>query len=102
MTGTAYFPVSAGSPGPFERKTPSGRIARIESAGVCAGTTVTAQPDRCGRLRAFAIRPHLPSASTGSATAERRLVGDGDLGEIATFLAGGLRGIFGAIMHGAG
>ena len=33
MTGTAYFPVSAGSPGPFERKTPSGRIARIDSAG---------------------------------------------------------------------
>src|SRR6476660_5566677 len=44
MTGTAYLPVAAGSPGPFDRKTPSGFIARMSSAEVVAGTTVTLQP----------------------------------------------------------
>jgi hypothetical protein len=33
MTGTAYSPVAAGSPGPFDRNTPSGLCARISSAG---------------------------------------------------------------------
>src|SRR5258707_7557754 len=41
MTGTAYAPVAAGSPGPFDRNTPSGFIARISSADVVAGTTGT-------------------------------------------------------------
>ena len=40
MTGTAYSPVAAGSPGPLDRNTPSGFIARISSADVVAGTTV--------------------------------------------------------------
>ncbi len=44
IVGTAYLPVSAGSPGPLERNTPSGFSARISSAEVVAGTTVTAQP----------------------------------------------------------
>lgn len=32
-----------GSPGPFERKTPSGFMASTSSAEVCAGTTETSQ-----------------------------------------------------------
>ena len=35
----------SGSPGPFERKTPSGLKASVSSADVVAGTTVTSQPD---------------------------------------------------------
>ena len=35
----------SGSPGPFERKTPSGLSASTSSAEVSAGTTVTRQPD---------------------------------------------------------
>ncbi len=41
MTGTAYSPVAAGSPGPLERKMPSGCMARMSSALAVAGTTVT-------------------------------------------------------------
>src|SRR5215475_1558055 len=44
ITGTAYSPVAAGSPGPFERNTPSGLSARMSSAEVLAGTTVTFLP----------------------------------------------------------
>ena len=44
MTGTAYLPVAAGSPGPLDRNTPSGFSARMSSAVVVAGTTVTLQP----------------------------------------------------------
>src|SRR5258707_576114 len=43
ITGTAYSPVAAGSPGPLERKMPSGLSARISAADVCAGPTVTRQ-----------------------------------------------------------
>ena len=41
ITGTAYSPVAAGSPGPFDRNTPSGFSASMSSADVVAGTTVT-------------------------------------------------------------
>jgi hypothetical protein len=44
IVGTAYSPVAAGSPGPFERNTPSGLSARMLSSEVCAGTTVTLAP----------------------------------------------------------
>ena len=44
ITGTAYSPVAAGSPGPFDRKTPSGWWRRMSSAVAVAGTTVTRQP----------------------------------------------------------
>ena len=37
-------PVAAGSPGPFDRNTPSGLWRRMSSAVAVAGTTVTAQP----------------------------------------------------------
>jgi hypothetical protein len=36
--------VAAGSPGPLERKMPSGLSARMSAASVRAGTTVTVQP----------------------------------------------------------
>ena len=39
----AYFPVAAGSPGPFDKNTPSGFRSSIYSARVFAGRTVTQQ-----------------------------------------------------------
>ena len=42
ITGTAYSPVAAGSPGPFE-KIPSGLWRSTSSALAVAGTTVTLQ-----------------------------------------------------------
>ena len=39
----AYLHAS-GSPGPFERKIPSGLLFRISFAGVVAGRTVMSQP----------------------------------------------------------
>ena len=44
ITGTAYSPVAAGSPGPFDRKKPSGSCAMISSKLAPAGTTVTRAP----------------------------------------------------------
>ena len=44
ITGTAYSPVAAGSPGPFDRKKPSGSCAMISSKVAVAGTTVTRAP----------------------------------------------------------
>src|SRR4029078_59256 len=54
MGGTAYSPVAAGSPGPFERKTPSGFSAMMSSAEALAATTVTvtAGRGRAGELSA--------------------------------------------------
>ena len=57
MTGTAYLPVSAGSPGPFDRNTPSGFIARMSSAEVVAGTTVTLQPTPASSRRMLRLMP---------------------------------------------
>jgi hypothetical protein len=37
IIGTAYSPVAAGSPGPFDRKTPSGLWANTSSAVAVAG-----------------------------------------------------------------
>ena len=37
----AYFPVAAGSPGPFDKKIPFGLRAKILSAVVLQETTVT-------------------------------------------------------------
>ena len=44
IIGTAYTPVAAGSPGPFDRKMPSGACAMISSKLAVAGTTVTRAP----------------------------------------------------------
>ena len=42
-----YVPSTAsGSPGPFDRNTPSGSMASTSSAGVSHGTTVSSQPER--------------------------------------------------------
>ena len=57
IVGTAYLPVSAGSPGPFDRKTPSGFNARISSAVAVAGTTVTSQPQSLSRRRMLRLMP---------------------------------------------
>ena len=38
ITGTAYSPVAAGSPGPFDRKKPSGSCAITSSKVAVAGT----------------------------------------------------------------
>src|SRR5947207_501885 len=46
-TGTAYSPVAAGSPGPFDRKTPSGRWRRISSLDVAVGGSLAS--NRQGR-----------------------------------------------------
>ena len=49
--------IDAGSPGPFERKTPSGFIAKTSLAEVEAGTTVTRQPDCENSRRLFILTP---------------------------------------------
>ena len=57
ITGTAYLPVSAGSPGPLERNTPSGFSAMMSSAEVFAGTTVTLQPTPASSRRMLRLMP---------------------------------------------
>ena len=57
MTGTAYSPVAAGSPGPFERTMPSGSRAMISPAPVSAGTTVTWHPRPATLRRMFFFTP---------------------------------------------
>ena len=57
ITGTAYSPVAAGSPGPFDRNTPSGFIARMSSADVVAGTTVTLPAVSASRRKMLRLMP---------------------------------------------
>ena len=57
MVGTAYSPVAAGSPGPFDSTTPSGLSARMSSALAVAGTTVTAQPQSLRSLKMLRLVP---------------------------------------------
>ncbi len=57
MVGTAYLPVSAGSPGPLDRNTPSGLSARMSSAVAVAGTTFTAQPASASRRKMLRFTP---------------------------------------------
>ena len=57
ITGTAYSPVAAGSPGPLERNTPSGLSATMSSAAVVAGTTVTLQPLAASSRRMLRLMP---------------------------------------------
>ncbi|MNL29472.1 hypothetical protein D3C87_1511550 [compost metagenome] len=57
ITGTAYSPVAAGSPGPFDRKMPSGFSARMSSAEVWAGTIVTLQSRPVKRRRMLRLTP---------------------------------------------
>jgi len=57
ITGTACRPVAAGSPGPFDRKMPSGRWRRISAAVAWAGTTVTSQPALARQRRMLRLAP---------------------------------------------
>ena len=57
IAGTAYAAVAAGSPGPFERNTPSGAWRRISSAVAVAGTTVTRQPAAASVRRMLRLAP---------------------------------------------
>ena len=53
----AYVPSTAsGSPGPFDRNTPSGAMVSTSAAGVSHGTQVTPQPARTrfSRMERFA------------------------------------------------
>ena len=76
------WPTVAGSPGPLDSITPSGRQARASAAGVAAGTTSTLAPSRRSRRAMLALAPKSysttrcrssPSAgsSTGSALVTR-------------------------------
>jgi len=57
ITGTAYSPVAAGSPGPFDKNTPSGLSAMMSSAEVLAGTTVTLQPEPASNRNMLHLTP---------------------------------------------
>ena len=57
IIGTAYSPVAAGSPGPFERKRPSGSWASTSSAVAVAGSTVTSQPAEARQRRMLRLAP---------------------------------------------
>jgi hypothetical protein len=57
ITGTAYSPVAAGSPGPLDRNTPSGFNASTSSAVAVAGTTVILHPARARRRRMLRLTP---------------------------------------------
>ena len=56
-TGTAYSPVAAGSPGPFDRNTPSGLWRMMSSIVAVAGTTVTRQPCAASIRRMLRLAP---------------------------------------------
>ena len=53
----AYFPVAAGSPGPFDKKIPFGLRAKILSAVVLQETTVTLQLKSEKYLKIFFFIP---------------------------------------------
>ena len=53
----AYFPVAAGSPGPFDKKIPLGLSLRISFALVLHGTIVTLQLKSEKYLKIFFLIP---------------------------------------------
>ena len=55
--------VAAGSPGPFERNTPSKPPAAISAAGVCAGKTVVSMPWAASSRRMFRFMPRSTAAT---------------------------------------
>ena len=57
MVGTAYLPVALGSPGPLDKKTPSGSILMISCASVEAGTTTISQLKFDKEFRIFKSDP---------------------------------------------
>ncbi len=48
---------AAGSPGPLEKKIPSGRIDRTSAGGVNAGTTVTLHAESTKKRKLFRLTP---------------------------------------------
>ena len=56
ISPTSLF-IDAGSPGPFERKMPSGFIATASAADVAAGTTVVRHPSLASSRREFLFTP---------------------------------------------
>ena len=51
------YEVAAGSPGPFDRSTPSKPPAATSAAGVSAGTTVASKPVAAAIRRMFRLTP---------------------------------------------
>ena len=57
ITGTAYSPVAAGSPGPLDRKNPSGASAITCSNEAVAGTTDTRAPASARLRKMLCLEP---------------------------------------------
>ena len=57
ITGIAYLPVAAGSPGPFDKKIPSGFSFKIFWLEVLAGTIFTSQCKSEKHLKIFFLIP---------------------------------------------
>ena len=55
--GSDAYGSAAGSPGPLERKIPSGLCARISSAVDVAGSTLTRKPVEVSRRRMLSLIP---------------------------------------------
>lgn len=55
--------MAAGSPGPFEKNTPSGATARISAAVLDAGSTCTSQPRSAIRCGVIALMPRSTAAT---------------------------------------
>ena len=53
IIGIAYLPVAAGSPGPFDKKIPSGFSFKIFWLEVSAGTIITSQSKSEKHLKIF-------------------------------------------------
>ena len=57
MMGIAYLPVAAGSPGPFDKKIPSGFSFKISLLEVLAGTIFISQFKSEKHLKIFFLIP---------------------------------------------
>ncbi len=54
---SAVYRTAAGSPGPFDTKTPSGRRSRMSLAEELAGTTVSRHPESARQRRMLRLMP---------------------------------------------
>src|SRR5262249_40143936 len=70
IAATAY-PAAAGSPGPLEKNTPSGAVARISAAVAVAGSTCTRQPRAAIAAGVAALMPRATAATPERAFAAR-------------------------------
>ena len=53
----AYLPVALGSPGPFDKKIPSGLYSNISPDVVFAGTTITFKFNSSKQFKIFCFMP---------------------------------------------